>query len=62
MPLTPQPHARGRLLTAAHPLDGMAAESDSGDDRLRDVWLACADALLEQFRTDPPARLRTSVA
>ena len=25
----------------------------TGDDRWRDVWLACADALLEQFRTDP---------
>ena len=28
-------------------------EPDPGDDRWRDLWLACADALLEQFRTDP---------
>ena len=37
----------GTMLAALHLYE------QTGDDRWRDLWLACADALLEQFRTDP---------
>ncbi len=37
----------GTMLAALHLYE------QSGDDRWGDVWLACADALLEQFRPDP---------
>ena len=37
----------GTMLAALHLYEQI------GDDRWRDLWLACADALLEQFRTDP---------
>ena len=37
----------GTMLAALHLYE------QTGDDRWRDLWLTCADALLEQFRTDP---------
>jgi hypothetical protein len=37
----------GTMLAALHLYER------TGDDRWRDLWLTCADALLEQFRTDP---------
>ena len=37
----------GTMLAALHLYE------QTGDDRWRELWLACADALLEQFRTDP---------
>jgi hypothetical protein len=37
----------GTMLAAIHLYE------QSGDDRWRDLWVACAEALLEQFRSDP---------
>ncbi len=37
----------GTMLAAVHLYE------QTRDDRWRDLWLRCADALLEQFRTDP---------
>ena len=37
----------GTMLAALHLYE------QTGDERWRELWLTCADALLEQFRTDP---------
>ena len=37
----------GTMLAALHLFE------QTGDERWRDLWLTCADTLLEQFRTDP---------
>ena len=37
----------GTMLAALHLYE------QTGDDRWRDLWLACADTLLEQYRSDP---------
>lgn len=37
----------GTMLAALH------LSEQTGDDRWRELWLSCADALLEQFRIDP---------
>jgi lantibiotic modifying enzyme len=42
----------GTMLAALHLYE------QTGDDRWRELWLTCADALLDQFRTDPEYRCR----